>query len=137
MTPGTQQVFADPRGRRRTILLPLAIGVGTLLCGFVIVVVMGFLGGPGAPLLRMPQGQPRATSHGAPPSHQAPASARPAAVPSTGPAAGAPTGQPQAASSPSAAAAGTSTSTAPVNRAGKTPPGRTRTALPSPRGSRP
>lgn len=135
MTPGTQQVFADPRGRRRTILLPLAIGAGSLLCGFVIVVVMGFLGGPGVPLLHVPQAQPRATSHSAPSSHQAAAPARPAASASPTPAASALTGQPRATSSPSAAPAGTST--APVNRAGKTPPGRARAVSPSPHGTRP
>jgi predicted lipid-binding transport protein (Tim44 family) len=135
MTPGRPQVFADPRGRRRTILLPLAFGAGCLLCGFVLVVTVGFLGGPEVPLLHVPQAQPRATSHNGRSSHQAAAPARPAVSPSPTPAASALTGQPQATSSPSAAAAGPST--APANRAGKTPPGRFRAASPSPRGTRP
>lgn len=138
ISPGTQQIFADPGGRRRTILLPLAVGAGTLLCGFAIVVVMGFLGGPGVPFSPVPQGHPRGTSRDGAPGHQALTPARPAASPSPSPtpAATALTGQPQGTSSPSAAA-GTGTSTATANRAGKTPPGRIRTAQPSPHRSHP
>jgi hypothetical protein len=134
MNPGTQQVFADPHGRRRIILLPLAIGAGCLLGGFALVVAAGFAGGPAVPFLQVPQVQPGTASHGGGSSQQAAEPARPAASASPTPAASALTGQPKPASSPSATG-GTSAGLA--NRAGKTPPGRARAASPAPRGTRP
>lgn len=136
MTWGTRQVFADPRGRRRIILLPLAIGAGSLLCGFVIIVGVGFLGGPEVPFLRVAHAHPGGTSYSDPSSHRAAASVRPAASPTPAPTAGAIAGQPQA-SSPSQAPAQAGASTNPANRAGKTPPGLARAGSPTPRGNRP
>ncbi|HEY5987065.1 MAG TPA: hypothetical protein VIV12_11930 [Streptosporangiaceae bacterium] len=48
---GARHVFADPRGWRRVVVLSLALGVGGLLVGYVIVVGASLVGGPEVPRL--------------------------------------------------------------------------------------
>jgi len=135
---GPRRVFADPRGRRRVIVRWLSIGAGGVFSGYVAIAGIGLLGGPQVPLLPWPaphSSQAPGDPHGNAAQHrrQGAAAGLPtpnAAIPG-GPAAATPSPAPGRSAAPLLQPSPTNTTL--TNRAGKTPPGRNRTASPSPR----
>jgi hypothetical protein len=123
----TGPVFADSTGQRRRLMRMLGAGGSVLLLGAVILVGIGLSGGPDTPF----------TVFGAPATHRH-ADGRPAPGSASSPPTGTPitparsrAPSPTKSADPSPAPSPTS-SPAPTNRAGKTPPGHSRSQNPHP-----
>jgi predicted lipid-binding transport protein (Tim44 family) len=119
-------VFADPSGQRRRLMRWMALGLAALMIACLVAVVVALAGGPEAPFTHwIVPNQPAAAGqgHGSGQAGSAHHAKRGATKPAPQPAPG-PSG------SAARSSASPSSSPVPTNRAGKTPPGRSKSPNP-------